>query len=157
MEMLVYLIHLLGFMFMDLRLVSDSTSEQYGTHSRFYINGDFFSYAEEPPCHNHKIKGDTCIPGGTYKVIRAWSPKHQEDVPLIDGVPYFQGVEIHVGNTKQDTAGCILLGYGKSPKGVTQSTAAITDFYNLFFKAIDEDEAVLLTIDRSAIKPVEGK
>ena len=60
-----------------------------------------------------KIKGRSAIPEGRYAVVISWSPKMKAWLPILLGVPNFEGIRIHAGNTAEDTAGCILV--GKNP------------------------------------------
>ena len=57
-----------------------------------------------------KVRGKTAIPEGKYKVELAWSTKWGRVVPWLRWVPHFTAIQIHVGNTPKDTAGCILVG-----------------------------------------------
>ncbi len=66
-----------------------------------------------------KIKGETRIPAGTYKLRLHDSPRFgaryeaktgHRHLLLLEDVPGFTGILIHVGNTEKDTDGCILVG-----------------------------------------------
>ena len=67
-----------------------------------------------------KVPGETRIPAGTYKIgLRTvgghharYSKKYPEHIGMLHllDVPNFKYVLIHVGNTEDDTAGCILVG-----------------------------------------------
>lgn len=69
-----------------------------------------------------------CIPVGDYKCTRFQSP-HNGDVFLLHDVPNRAMIEIHKGNTIDDTEGCILVGmtFGEvnGKKGVVGSRAAL--------------------------------
>jgi len=78
-----------------------------------------------------KVKGETAIPTGTYKVIlsvspkfknRAWAKKYGGLIPEIRNVRGFEGIRIHPGNTAEDCTGCILVGENKIKGGVINST-----------------------------------
>lgn len=60
----------------------------------------------------------SCIPAGTYKVVKRFSPKFQTITPHITGVPGRQFILIHWGNTEEDVEGCVLVGtrYGSLQK-----------------------------------------
>jgi hypothetical protein len=62
------------------------------------------------PVGNWKIKGQTAIPAGTYRVTMEDSPRFGPGTLTINNVPGFVGVRIHGGNTSEDTEGCPLLG-----------------------------------------------
>ncbi len=57
-----------------------------------------------------KVVGKSAIPAGTYKIRISYSARFKCNVPLLAGVPKFAGIEFHVGNTCNDTKGCILVG-----------------------------------------------
>ena len=69
-----------------------------------------------------KIKGQTAIPAGRYRVVLTRSERfsrsataragHPVEVitPLLLEVPGFSGIRIHAGNTSEDTEGCLLPG-----------------------------------------------
>jgi hypothetical protein len=81
--------------------------------------GDFTCFTLEDVIRTEKIKSKTAIFAGTYPVILCESPRFSDSyekkglgriVPLVDRVPQFSGVRIHVGNRAEHTDGCILVG-----------------------------------------------
>lgn len=104
------------------------------TIGRLYINGERFcdtledkdrGLIKEMPLKllNHlKVKHETAIPTGTYRVIVNRSPKFKRDLPRLLNVPAFDGILIHRGNTAVDTSGCILVGENKVKGKVLNST-----------------------------------
>lgn len=80
-------------------------------------------------------EGKGCIPAGRYRVVltpspRAqagglWTPWPNAQLPLLQGVPGFEGVRIHAGNTARDTEGCVLVGLGHTIDALTQSRPAL--------------------------------
>lgn len=76
--------------------------------------GDFSCFTLElPDLNNDGIEGNetrkSCIPEGTYKVIRHKSPKFG-DTFWIQDVPGRSAILIHPGNYFSHTLGCILVG-----------------------------------------------
>lgn len=94
-----------------------------------------------------KVKGETAIPTGEYNVIITYSPKYKKQMPLLLGVPGFEGIRIHSGNTNRDTEGCILLGENKEVGKVLNSRYWCNKFFNRLKAAINRGETVTLTIE----------
>lgn len=86
----------------------------------------------------HKV---SCIPDGRYNVIRYPSPKRGYDVPMLVGVKGRDSIEIHIGNTVEDTDGCILVGMQYGVRGIEQSVRA----FNML-KEMLGDEPFILTV-----------
>jgi len=95
------------------------------------VDGKWECYTLEDKEREIKIKSETAIPKGTYKVIINKSNRFKKLLPLLLNVPNFEGVRIHPGNTNHDTEGCILVGRTKSKDFIGQSRKA---FESLFAK-----------------------
>ena len=76
------------------------------------------------PSPEEKVPGATCIPLGRYEVRITWSPKFEQEMPLLIDVPGFQGIRIHPGNDARDTEGCLLPGFKRHGESVQESRAA---------------------------------
>jgi len=109
---------------------------------------------------NKKVKGETAIPTGTYKILmNVTSSKFSKyeyykrvckgKVPRLDVVPAFSGVLIHVGNTAKDSEGCILLGFNKIKGAVVDSRKAFELVYNKLSIAYSIGQPITLTITRT--------
>ena len=95
------------------------------------VDGKWECYTLEDKEREVKIKSETAIPKGTYKVIINQSNRFKKLLPLLLKVPNFEGVRIHPGNTNHDTEGCILVGRTRSKDFIGQSRKA---FESLFAK-----------------------
>lgn len=132
---------------MDLILKRIAYKPTY-TIGRFYINGKYFCDTIEDKDRNLtsnmtlediskiKVKGQTAIPKGTYKVNITYSPRFKKDMPLIENVIGFDGIRIHSGNTAEDTEGCIIVGENKVVGKVINSK----ETYNKLFSILLQDK-----------------
>ena len=84
------------------RLTMTSTT----TIGKMYLNGEYFGYTLEDVNRDTKIKHQTCIPAGLYKVVLTVSNRFKRLMPLLIDVPNFKGIRIHGGNTHKNTSGC---------------------------------------------------
>jgi hypothetical protein len=107
------------------------------------IDGKFECYTLEDVERDVKIKCETAIPKGTYKVIINKSNRFKKLLPLVLNVPNFEGIRIHPGNTNHDTEGCVLVGRTRSKDFIGQSRKA---FDSLFKKMQDSKEEISLII-----------
>ena len=107
------------------------------------IDGKFECYTlEDKEREFVKIKGETAIPKGTYKVIINQSNRFKRLLPLLIGVPNFEGVRIHAGNSNHDTEGCILVGQNRSVDYITKSRKA----FDSLFKKMQGAKNITITI-----------
>ena len=118
------------------------------TIGHLYINNIYFCDTLEDKVRNlpkePKVYGETAIPAGIYEIdMNTVSPKFKNRslakkwggiVPRLKNVPYFEGVLIHVGNNKDDTDGCILVGDNQVVGGLVNSTI---QFNRLMLRLID--------------------
>lgn len=96
-------------------------------HERFTNDKMVFSKLSLPWLKTHPdIYGGeplNCIPAGIYTCVPYFSPSQKEDCWLLQDVPGFTFIEIHVGNYgcdtwyagnyhKTDTRGCLMYGFG---------------------------------------------
>lgn len=106
------------------------------------IDGKFECYTLEDKERDVKIKGETAIPSGTYKVIINQSNRFKRLLPLLIAVPNFEGVRIHAGNSNHDTEGCILVGMNRSVDYITKSRKA----FDILFKKMQSAKDITITI-----------
>lgn len=103
-----------------------------------------------------KIAGQTAIPYGTYDItLSVQSSKYKDKaayrfcngyLPRLIDVPEFEGILIHIGNTAEDTAGCILVGENKEVGKVINSTTTFSRLYPLLKAAADRGEEIKIEI-----------
>lgn len=89
-----------------------------------------------------KIPGKSAIPEGTYRVVTTYSLRFRKYLPLLVGVPGFEGVRIHAGNTSRDTEGCILVGQNLQVGKVLWSRITLEKL----MKLIENEKEIYLTI-----------
>jgi hypothetical protein len=111
-----------------------------------YVGGKFFCYTLEDTHQDEKIPGETRIPSGIYTLLLnkadspltiryrnrfSWFDYHIE----LQDVPNYSNVYIHIGNTHEDTRGCLLIADGLSDNDqrrmILQSTHAFERFYKV--------------------------
>ncbi len=119
------------------------------TIGKMYLDGKYFcdtledtdrSLKEEDSLakiQKIKIKNQTAIPIGTYKVILNKSPKFGRILPRLIDVPGYEGILIHRGNTNKDTSGCILVGENKVVGKVINSTIYEKKLVDILSKSKD--------------------
>jgi hypothetical protein len=112
------------------------------TIGELLIDGKFECFTLEDKERDVKIKGETAIPRGTYKVIINQSNRFKRLLPLLIDVDNFEGVRIHAGNTNHDTEGCILVGQSRSVDYITKSRKA----YEILFTKMKLAKEITLTI-----------
>lgn len=103
-----------------------------------------------------KVYAATAIPYGTYDItLKVQSPKYKDRaqykfcdgyLPRLLNVPEFDGILIHIGNTAEDSAGCILVGENKEVGKVLNSTATFRRVYDMLKTASDRGEPIQIEI-----------
>ncbi len=128
------------------------------TIGAFYIDGRFDAFTLEDEGRVIKVAGETRIPAGTYKVTlqtagrlhekyKGKFPEHR-GMLLLNDVPGFTGIMLHVGNKDADTDGCPLLGdIAMSAGELANSTGAYRRVYGQVSNAILAGEPVSITVE----------
>ncbi len=128
------------------------------TLGALFVNGrmECFSLEDEPRAV--KVPGETRIPAGRRRVklytqgtkdakYRAkYGPVWHRGMLMVEDVPGFTGILIHIGNTDDDTEGCLLVGKMALDNGtIAQSEAAYKQLYPKVRDAILKGEEVWIT------------
>ena len=101
---------------------------------------------EEDP--TRKVYGKTAIPRGKYTVVLDFSMRFKKVLPHVLGVPGFDGIRIHTGNTAEDSFGCILVGYERDARGIKPGTSrpAMATLMQKLIQATEQKEPITLEI-----------
>ena len=135
--------------------------DKESTLGLLFIDRKFACYTLEDEPRKFKIKGETRIPEGTYPVelrkegghharySRKFPHMHLGMLHVTD-VPNFTHILIHIGNTDDDTAGCLLVGNSsisnvKQEGRINSSTVAYENIYPKIATAIKRGEDVFIT------------
>lgn len=122
----------------------------------------FLCYTLEDEHREKKVKGETRIPAGTYRItlrktggfhgryLAKYGDMHKGMLWVRD-VPGFEYILIHTGNTDEHTAGCLLVGdsqqtnFGSSNGFVGSSVSAYKSIYPSIAEALENDQDVFIT------------
>ena len=152
---------------MELKLRRRFKGPKY-TIGSLYINGiyecdviedvdrNLYDSMTEEEIKSKKVYGQTAIPYGTYNIDmktvspkfknRSWARPYGGKLPRLLNVKGFEGILIHVGNTAQDSLGCLLVGENKLVGKVVNSTACFMELMTILLKAHLRGENITLTI-----------
>jgi hypothetical protein len=135
-------------------LVQRFHSTKNYTAGLMYIDGEFVCFTLEDEKRDVKVYAETRIPSGIYTLsLQTSGSLHtrykakfsfHKGMLLLNSVPNFSGIMIHIGNTDKDTAGCLLVGHtfclGCSK--ITDSQKAYEKIYPRISAALLNDETV---------------
>lgn len=125
----------------NLELVRGLSSEK-STIGALMAGAKFQCFTLEDVVRPAKIAHETAIPAGTYKVIITESARFKRRLPLLVGVPGFEGIRIHPGNCAADTEGCILVGATVGKDWVGSSRIA----FDALFSMLEKADTISITI-----------
>lgn len=143
----------------DLLLLRDPT-EVRTTFGALRLDGQRLCFTLEDaireqagvPVHEWKVAGQTAIPAGRYPLTLVNSPRFGPDTFSLLGVPGFDLIRIHAGNSHDDTEGCILVGQAKMVDPMTdggdllRSKAALGALKALLVPRLRAGESAFLTV-----------
>jgi hypothetical protein len=144
------------------RLNSQSNSTLGVLYRKVGDAKEYLCFTLEDEYREQKVFGETRIPKGTYQMclrqVGKFDTKYStrfkdihKGMLWLQDVPEFKYILVHCGNTEEDTAGCLLLGYApKRVKGgnyeLYSSTLAYMEVYPAIAEALEEGEEVNITI-----------
>ena len=128
-----------------LRLEDNKT---YGTFGVLLINGRAFCVTLEPPWVENE-RNVSCVPEGQYQAIRVPSEKFGE-VFLLEDIPGRSGIEIHPGNVREDTEGCIIVAssFGKL-RNHNRAVLNSGDTFRSFMRVLEYTPRIKVSIKNS--------
>lgn len=125
---------------MKLLLKRTALKDNY-TIGKLYVDGRYLCDTLEDSVRNTRIYGETAIPYGKYPVtLKIQSPRFAKSkqyarckgyLPRLLKVPNYSGILIHIGNTPDDTEGCILVGENKEKGKVINSEKTFWRLYEI--------------------------
>lgn len=123
-------------------------SDDDATLSIVSIDGQFQCFGLEDEYREDKIAGETRIPKGKYDVelrtVGGFHGRYSRKYPSLHrgmlqvmGVPDFEYILIHIGNTDDNTEGCLLVGSGATTNGGLTIQSSRIAYLALYQKVID--------------------
>ena len=151
-------------------MIIDLIRTQFGsdaTNGILFIDGVFECFSLEDQYQEKKVYGETCIPEGSYDVVlrneggfsERYSKKYSfhKGMLWVKDVPEFQWILFHLGNTDENTAGCILVGDTQQDLDVSKdgfigsSGNAYKKFYPKVAEVLENGEEVTLNVSKIKI------
>ena len=141
------------------------SSQEDSTSGLLFLEGDlgleFLCYTLEDERRSLKVKGESRVPAGTYKIeLRTQGGFHEKykkkyrtfhkGMLHVTNVPNFEYILIHTGNTDEHTAGCLLVGDSQENNVIIKdgfigkSVNAYKRIYPNISKAINRNEKVTI-------------
>ena len=139
------------------------SSNHESTTGLLLIDCDFKCYTLEDEYRTRKVKGETRIPAGRYRItlrdevgfhhryLTKFGSEFHTGMLWIRDVPNLEYILLHIGNDDQDTEGCILIGntinnnqIGKGFLG--DSTSAYRQVYPIIRDALIAGEEVWINV-----------
>ena len=145
---------------MKLEILRFNSSDDFTSGLLFDVTDNkrkFLCYTLEDQAQTTKVYGETRIPAGTYNLtLRTEGGFHTRYLAKFGGdwhkgmiyvneVPNFEYILWHIGNTDDDTAGCLLLGKTQQANFIGSSGDAYKDVYPKVRDAILYGEKVTAT------------
>ena len=137
------------------------------TNSIILLNGKYECDGLEDEYRRDKVMHETRIPDGTYKIkLRTKGGFHQkyrnkfgywhQGMLWIKDVPGFEYILIHIGNTDDDTSGCLIVGSaGKNDQNwISNSTDAYKSLYPKVRNALlryEKVDIIFKTLDNCCV------
>lgn len=141
----------------NIRVASTSDS----TMGILYADNEPIGFVVEDEYREIKVKGETRIPAGTYKlgIRKVLSPLTQKyrdryswfkyHIELLN-VENFTNILIHIGNTEKDTMGCQVVGTSSviynGEYGVGKSTLFFKELYQKLYPLLENGATIYYTI-----------
>ena len=140
------------------------SSQSDSTNGLLFDDSDgkmkFLCYTLEDEYRSTKVRGETRVPAGTYKLeLRTEGGFHarytkkygsmHKGMLHVTKVPGFEWILIHTGNTDEHTAGCLLVGDSQENNALVKdgfigkSTAAYKRIYPDIARAIQKGGATI--------------
>ena len=149
---------------MKLEVLRFSSQKDSTSGALFLVSKDkkeFLCYTLEDEFRTNKVRGETRIPAGSYKLefrkVDGFHGRYARRFPEIHkgmlevtGVPNFNYVLIHCGNDDDDTSGCLLVGntqtsnLEKASGFIGSSTSAYKKIYPPIAEALEMGEEVII-------------
>ena len=133
-------------------------SDDDATISNVKVEDKFVCFGLEDEFRAEKVASETRIPAGRYKVgvqkAGRFHTRYSEKFPAmhrgmlhVEDVPGFTGILIHIGNTDDDTSGCLLVGlHAATMDGEIRVSSSKLAYEKLYPMVIGSAEASELEI-----------
>ncbi len=140
-------------------------SDADATLSTVSVDSRFLCFGLEDEYRETKVAGETRIPAGMYKVtlrdVGGFHARYSSKFPdfhrgmlWVRDVPGFEYILIHIGNTDENTDGCLLVGEGATTTGeirLTNSTTAYRKLYLAVINAAANDDLYIEYVDSDGV------